>query len=271
MTILASRPFIVRQATDTTTDLQGLTWDGCLHSQRSPGKASCNEDAALIFPLGERGVVAAVADGCGGMQAGEQASRIAVHALARSLRHSSWDSRRTLRAAILDGIDQANERILRLGVGAASTLAVVTLLDNYLCSYHVGDSMVLISQRQRTRYRSICHSPVGYAIESGWLGPRRAMSHQDRHLVSNYLGYRSMRIEIGPALSVSVNDRITLASDGLFDNLLTDEVVQRVASSSPSDGVKKLRRLAIRRMLGDFQTIPSKPDDLTIISLRPGP
>jgi serine/threonine protein phosphatase PrpC len=78
-----------------------------------------------------------------------------------------------------------------------------------------------------------------------------------------------MRIEIGPRLSVSNKDRITLASDGLFDNLLIDEAVQRIASSSPSDGVKKLRRLAIKRMLGDFQTTPCKPDDLTIISLRP--
>ena len=90
-------------------------------SRRCPDKVP-NEDAAILIPAGNNAAVLAVADGCGGMPGGEQAARLAVEALQEPVSRASDDS---LRAAILDGIEQANQAVLSLGTGAATTISIV--------------------------------------------------------------------------------------------------------------------------------------------------
>ena len=129
--------------------------------------------------------------------------------------------------------------------GAASTLAIVEVQDGTARPYHVGDSAILITgQRGRVKVQTVPHSPVGYAVESGMLDAAEAMHHEERHVVSNVVGSDDMRIEIGSALSLSPRDTILLASDGLSDNLLAEEIID---FARKFDGV---RYLALRRYGG---------------------
>ena len=67
-----------------------------------------------------------VADGAGGLPAGKRASMTAVNTLAESLQ-VAMDKTTLLRTAILNGIDAANDAVLGLANGSATTMTVMTL------------------------------------------------------------------------------------------------------------------------------------------------
>lgn len=240
-----------------------------IYSHRSPFRDTVNQDAGAVLPSSSRAGILAVADGVGGMQSGHQASAAAIEALCAEIPNLTSDDQ--LRSTILDAIEKANTRICALGTNSATTLAVIEVLGERIRPYHVGDSMILLcGQRGKLRWQSISHSPVGYAVEAGVMDEDDAMSHPDRHVVSNVVGSAGMRIEIGPPLTMKARDTLLLCSDGLSDNLATEEIISVVRKGNLQDAVARLVRIATQRMLdhGQAPLTPSKPDDLTIIAYR---
>jgi hypothetical protein len=79
-----------------------------------------------------------------------------------------------------------------------------------------------------------------------------------------------MRIEMGPSIQLAARDTILAASDGLFDNLTFDDIVDAARRRPLSASVGELAGAAQRRMRTRGLR-PSKPDDLTIIAYRPLP
>ncbi len=232
--------------------------------RRCPGKQEPNDDSAVVIQTLSGSIVMAVADGVGGCPLGYKASAIAIQSIAELV--DAADPESDLRPAILDGIEKANHEILDLGIGAATTLSVVEIVDNRARAYTVGDSMTMIvGQRGAMKWKSTSHSPVGYAVQSGMLDEFAAMTHDERHIVSNLVGSRSMHIEIGPTRELAPRDRVILASDGLFDNLHVSEVVSIIKSGNPTKRVEELASLASTRMEGIDAALPGKPDDLTML------
>ncbi len=241
-----------------------------VYSARCPGKESANEDAAALIPFDERSMVLAVADGMGGGRAGDVASRLAIETLRDTLIEAKSEGR-SMRAGILNGIERASAAIGERGVGAATTIVVVEFDDGVVRPYHVGDSMALVvGQRGKIKLQTVSHSPVGFAVEAGLLEEHEAMHHEDRHIVSNAVGAQDMRIEMGSSRKLGARDTLLLASDGLFDNLLMEEVVGRVRRGSLADAAYRLANDATRRMEGGEAGHPCKPDDLTFVLLRWG-
>lgn len=209
-----------------------------------------------------------VADGMGGTPAGREASSMAVNAIHSSLKYANFHHS-SLRENILDGIEQANDNINSLGVGAGSTLAAIELNEHTLRPYHVGDSMILvIGQKGKIKLQTTSHSPVGYAVQAGMLDEDEAIHHQERHLVSNSLGSPEMHIEVGPALSLTRYDTVLLATDGLFDNLLISEIIERIRKGSLKTASISLIDECSKRMRHPDLDQPSKPDDMTFILYR---
>jgi PPM family protein phosphatase len=268
MSIVSQPHFLLQEEMSDIVLRDDSGWTSCAYSRRAPYKDTPNEDAVGIISVDEETAVFAVADGCGGMRGGEQASSIALQILAESVeRHEGSLDR--LRVAILDGIEEANTAVQDLRIGAACTIAVVEYHRRSIRAYHVGDSMILVTgNRGRIRYQSVSHSPVGFAVESGMLCANKAMHHQDRHIVSNVVGDPRMRIEIGPTIELSRRDTVLIASDGLFDNLNVAEVVQQIRKGKLLSAVESMTDLAHERMLG-IQGQPCKPDDLSVIAIRP--
>lgn len=242
-------------------------------SRRCPHRNTVNEDAAAVLEVSAKTGALVIADGVGGMQAGHHASALAVNSLFQRLQQNQPHGSH-LRSAILDGFEEANDRICDLGIQAATTMAVIEVQQDRVRPYHVGDSMILLcGQRGRLHWQSISHSPVGYAIESGMMDEIDAMSHPDRHYVSNLVGCPEMRIEIGPRLEMSPRDTLLICSDGLSDNLSTDEIISIIRCGPLDQSMQKLIDLATSRMnsLGRQLPHPSKPDDLTMIAFRRTP
>jgi protein phosphatase len=242
----------------------------CVRSLRSPGKQTENEDSAAIIQLGDDSLVLAVADGVGGSAAGREASNAAVRTLSRVLAKLPEETPQ-LRPAILDAVDQANQAVLGLARGAATTLVVAQLDAKRLQSYHVGDSELLtVGQRGRIKQRVVPHSPTGFAVEAGLLDEDEAVQHDQRHVLFNVIGSSDMRVEVGPALQLAPRDTVLLASDGLFDNLYIDEIVDTIRSGPLVAAADRLVERVQSRMKGSNNGgQPCKPDDLTVVLFRP--
>lgn len=260
--------FLLREEKSDFVVQNDVGWVACAFSRRCPTKETFNEDAVGILRVDDDTVVFAIADGCGGMRGGEQASSLALQVLAESIEQNENGPDR-LRVAIMDGIERANIAVQELKIGAACTIAVVEYHRGTIRPYHVGDSMILITGiRGRIRYQSVSHSPVGFAVESGMLAADEAMHHEDRHIVSNVVGNAQMRIEVGPSLTLSQRDTVVIASDGLFDNLSIEEVVEGMRKGKLQQSLESVTDLAYQRMLG-IEGQPCKPDDLSVIGIRP--
>jgi serine/threonine protein phosphatase PrpC len=254
--------------------LEFLEGTAAVFTTRSPQKETPNEDVAALWPASPTSGVLAVADGLGGHASGERASRLAIDTIQNCLHQAtatpSASETTDLRAAILNGIEAANVAVKGLGSGAATTLALVEIHGRTIRPYHVGDSAILITgQRGKVKLQTISHSPVGYAVEAGLMKEEDAIHHEARHVISNVIGSDQMRIEIGPFVEMAPRDTLLLASDGLLDNLLPDEIVELVRSGPLGLAVGALVAEAQQRMSGPNGTDPCKPDDLTVIAYRP--
>jgi serine/threonine protein phosphatase PrpC len=239
-----------------------------VYTSRSPEKTTPNEDSLALLPCGGHTGVLVIADGLGGLRAGDLASRHAVDSLAAAVTQCCADQD-TMREAILNGVEQAGEKIAAMGLGAATTVAIVEIRDREVRPYHVGDSMTLITgQRGKIKYLTVPHSPVGYAVESGLLDAQEAMYHEERHLVSNVVGIPHMHVEIGPKVALGLRDTLLVGSDGLYDNLEVDEITAIIRKGPLLSAARTLAGQCRTRMQEYQPDRPHKPDDMSFILYR---
>lgn len=234
----------------------------------SPDRDGDNEDSVAAISYGPDAAVFAVADGAGGLPSGRRASETALTALERSLERSMEDAL-LLRTAALNGIERANEAVRELANGSATTLTVVTVEGRIARSYQVGDSEAMIfGQRARLKAQTTAHSPTGFAVEAGFLDHRDALHHEERHLVSNFMGSDQMYIDVGAPVELNPRDTVLLASDGLTDNLHFDEIIEATRKGPLGAALERVTRTATGRMTAEEGAEPSKPDDLSVILFR---
>ena len=238
---------------------------------RGPGKTTPVEDSAGAVPLKGGGVVLMVADGLGGLPTGWKASGLVVERIKSELEGAA-DEEAEVRAAILDGIEKSNAALLEFGTGTATTLIVAEIREGHVRTFHIGDSAAWVcGQKGLIKMQTTPHSPVGFAVESGLLNEDEALDHEELNVISNVVGSNDMRIEIGPRTELAQKDTVLIASDGLLDNLLEEEIVEIIRAGTIADSLEQLWTMAARRMAGADDDKPSKPDDFSVILFRPRP
>ena len=234
-----------------------------------PVGAETNQDSAAVLELAGARCVLIVADGMGGGQAGDRASALAVEALIGQIA-AAEQAEQPLRVGILNGFEQAHHRISEELAGAATTLLVAEIQQDQARIYHVGDSAACVfGQRGRLKMQTGAHSPVGYALRSGMLDEADALTHEDRHFVSNMVGLAQMSVEVGLPFTLAPKDTLVLATDGLFDNLLLEEIIDGGRRGTATAAARRLSCRALCRMDADPSSdFPSKPDDLALLVHR---
>ncbi|MEZ5990574.1 MAG: protein phosphatase 2C domain-containing protein [Planctomycetota bacterium] len=239
-------------------------------SRRGPGKDDDNEDAILVHALGDRALLLAVADGCGGLPAGAEAAEAALAALLATLSRHSEEGTEPANL-VLEGFDAANKAVLGLGLGAGTTLAVALVEPGKVRCYHAGDTRILIcGQRGKRKLLTVDHSPSAFLHEAGALSEVEAIGHEDRNLIFNLVGSPEMRVEVGSSRRLAAMDTVVIATDGLGDNLLVEEIVE-LARKGPLDrAARELCALARERMASGGPGIPGHPDDLSVVLYRAG-
>lgn len=207
-----------------------------------------------------------VADGMGGHASGETAAKIAVEEVVSAIQQAI-ESGVVIRSAIVDGFERANDKVRAMGTGGGTTLSVLEIGDGTARPYHAGDSMILIvGSRGKVKLQTTMHSPVGFGVEAGFIDDEEAMHHEDRHVVLNAIGSNSMRIEIGSAVKTAKRDTVLLATDGLSDNLRTEEIIERIRKGNLIKAAKALVGRCAEQM--QSHEPHSKPDDLSVIAWR---
>jgi serine/threonine protein phosphatase PrpC len=237
-----------------------------MFSTRSPAKKTINEDAYAVVPIDEETIVLAVADGVGGHPFGDAAARLAIQSLIVELRQRTSSP---LDTAILSGFAVGQGMIIGQIPGAATTLVVVEISKHTARTYNVGDSGVcVIGSRGKNKLQTVFQSPTGYAVAAGLLTESEAMRHAGRHLVSNIMGSETMEVDVGKPMMLALRDTVVIASDGLYDNLMSAEIAELACRGTIDEACRSLVDTATQRMHRCGTGQPSKPDDLTVLLYR---
>lgn len=255
---------------DAPSEIRSDAFEVWAYTHASPDHPERNEDASGVWLMDDGRALLAIADGMGGTPQGAEASAAAIRALDAEIAAS--ESEGSLRAAVLDAFERANQQILERFAGSGTTLVVGELFGDEARTYNVGDSAALLmGQRGRMKLETIAHSPVGYGIAAGLIEPDDALSHEDRHYISNHLGSRSMHVEVGSAVALAARDTFLVASDGLLDNMSPTEIVEVVRKGPLRDAMHRLVETCLRRMAGEEPGVEGKTDDLTFLLARRTP
>jgi protein phosphatase len=188
-----------------------------------------NEDSALA-----QAPVFVVADGMGGAQAGEIASRIAVEAFAQELPSSGTPEQR-----LVTRVQEANRRIFdvsrseRERAGMGTTLTAAYLTDSTLTIAHVGDSRAYLFRDGSLKRLTQDHSLVDELVRRGKLTEEQAAEHPQRSIITRALGPEP-EVEVDTwTYPVRAGDVLLLCSDGLT-SMVSEERVEEILASADS-------------------------------------
>jgi len=183
-----------------------------------------NEDSYVCAPP-----LFAVADGMGGAQAGEVASRLAAAVLEEA------DARELSEERVVDLIQEANRRVFQRsnedaaasGMGTTMTVALVDRADTVTIG-HVGDSRAYRIRDEQLEQLTDDHSLVAELMRSGKLSPEEAEAHPQRSVITRALGTEAdvdvdtFRVEASPG------DLFLICSDGLTSMISDSEILDVV-------------------------------------------
>jgi protein phosphatase len=188
-----------------------------------------NEDSAFA-----RAPVFVVADGMGGAQAGEVASRIAVEAFERGLPDSGSPEER-----LAERVREANQQIYersradrgRAGMGTTLTAAYVD--DTHVAIAHVGDSRAYLFRDGSLQRLTQDHSLVDELVRRGKLTEEQAAEHPQRSIITRALGPEP-DVEVDTwTYPARAGDVVLLCSDGLT-SMISEERVQAILAEHDS-------------------------------------
>lgn len=206
----------------------------------------CNEDDLAILPAAG---LFAVADGLGGLDAGDIASRTALTSL-RDLCQGQADTPDTDMAVWLGKtIAEVNRRTyeqrMALGKNMATTLALVQLHKNTAYAAHVGDSRIYRWHAGGLTRITSDHSLVNALYEQGALTASQATHSPQRHVITRAIGAEpSVDPSIAP-VAIAAGDILLLCTDGLTNMVTDDQIASCLRDlEAPDRVVEQLVRMA---------------------------
>ncbi|MGP4040347.1 Stp1/IreP family PP2C-type Ser/Thr phosphatase [Gracilibacillus sp. D59] len=192
-----------------------------------------NEDAVAVFP-GDNGLLAVVADGMGGHQAGDVASKLTIEQVEKlwsELDEPLEDL--DLEKWLTDSIKEVNNVVYEKAQsdsscqGMGTTVVVAICTADELAIGHIGDSRAYLFSQSTWKQVTNDHSLVGELVRTGQLSKEDAQVHPKRNVILKALG---TELDLEPDIFHSKwNDfsRLLICSDGLT-NKITDEELHQI-------------------------------------------
>jgi serine/threonine protein phosphatase PrpC len=235
---------------------------GCLrqNNEDSFGYWEPEDDQQFL----RKGRLAVVADGMGGYEGGQEASRLAVETLMEVYRDFGGDDPQ---AALVEALQTAHEQIREYSFahpelrGMGTTCTAAAIVQDALYYVHVGDTrLYLIRDGQITRVTRD-HSYVGRLVESGMISLEEAENHPQRNILTAALGTNPDLIMDSPGQPKPLRpeDVLLICSDGLWGQVRDSEILDAVENKSAEQTGRKLIELARER---------GGPDNITVEVLR---
>jgi len=224
-----------------------------------PGKKRKNNEDSFLQDdsLG----LYAVADGIGGHEGGEVASRMAMDTLREVLPgllkgkdtpppfSLSLDVEPRI-SALRYAITQSNQKILQAAsinpalTGMGTTITAVLLCHGTAFIAHVGDSRAYLLREGQCDQITNDHSFVAEQIRAGKLTAEQAKISTYRHIITRAVGIdREVSVDHA-TIAVKENDTILLCTDGLTEMVDDSEICAILAESAPAAATESLIRRA---------------------------
>src|SRR5580658_5796211 len=231
-----------------------------------------NEDSYLYWEPADdeefqrKGRLAAIADGMGGHEGGQEASRLAVETVREVYDQAPGDDPQ---AALVESFVAAHGRIQDFAEqhpafqGMGTTCTALVLRGTQLYFAHVGDSRLYLIRGARILRLTRDHSYVGRLVESGIVRAEDAEKHPQRHILTAALGAgRELAVDgADQTLLLQEGDHLLLCTDGLWSVVTEEELETAVSGNAPAESCAALVKLARER---------GGPDNITLQVLRVG-
>lgn len=212
-----------------------------------------NKPQDEIMQLGKLGMVMAVADGMGGMQAGEVASQIAVDTIKSAFTKSelkktdisTTENRQKYLSQVIRLADHAIKAASRSNPsqeGMGSTIVIAWLVENLLTIGWCGDSRAYIyNDKHGLRLVTQDHSYVQELVNQGLLTYDQTFDHPQNNIVTRSLGDPTKEAKPDTkTIKVGKGDIIMLCSDGLSGVLRDRKTLDSKDTPYPEDNIESI-------------------------------
>lgn len=211
--------------------------------------ADHNED--YVWLNAEKGIFI-VADGMGGHEAGEVASRLAAttagEKISAGLDGLSVDRADEIQALIIDALEAANQAVWEASgeadqirrMGATIAVAVVRPPQAYIS--HAGDARVYLHHKNQLSRLTEDDSWVAHLVATGVISEAEVRNNRLSHVITKAVGQGTPIDASFARVAVKSPDWLLLCSDGLW-NMVDDEAIQVVLQSpqtTPTQAVETL-------------------------------
>lgn len=203
-----------------------------------------------------------VADGMGGHNAGDYASKHAIEIIVEEVEKSKESPVETLEKAI-----QSANRYIRIKSrenedmnGMGTTVVAATIIDDSMYVANVGDSRLYIINNE-IRQITIDHSLVEEMVRMGGIGREQARVHQDKNIITRAIGAEDeLKIDFFQ-VKLKKGDFILLCSDGLT-NMVEDEEIRMILLARKDIAGKAEALVAAANQNGG-------KDNITVVLIEP--
>ena len=214
--------------------------------------------SAISLEVRDRGILLAVSDGMGGMQAGEVASALVLQALRLGM---STVNASSAEVALRASVEGANQQVWntaretgRTGMGA--TLTAVLFYAGYAYVAEIGDSRAYVLRGPRLVQLTRDQSYVQNLVDSGLLTRQEADTFEYKNVILQAMGLKPDVVVALNRLALHRHDRYLLCSDGLSGKLHDEEMQDIVlAAATLESACAKLVESALDRGGEDNVTV----------------
>ena len=188
-----------------------------------------------------------VADGMGGHNAGDYASKYTVlklvEAVEKADKVTDIEDKKTL---IKEAIDSANSYVYECSIkdsalsGMGSTLVLTTLTKDKAIVANVGDSRLYLIRNNEIIQVTKDHSFVEEMVNLGELDREAARNHPDKNIITRAVGVKNTVLADFFVIDLEKEDKILLCSDGLTNMVRDEEILEIIQKFDIDNAVTTL-------------------------------
>ncbi|UTR10927.1 Stp1/IreP family PP2C-type Ser/Thr phosphatase [Evansella sp. LMS18] len=228
---------------------------------------SHNEDDGFISEQLNGQMLVLVADGMGGHQAGDVASKMTKDILLEKWQEINRPlNPKEAEKWLEDSIYEVNRRLFEHAQkhpqckGMGTTLVASICTDQFISHAHVGDSRIYLKSEGQMKQITSDHSLVAELVRSGQISEEEAQNHPRRNVVLRALGTESnIKVDVN-TINWDPGALLMLCSDGLTDMLPEEEIYEQITDEG------KLEKLA--EQLIQMANDRGGEDNITIALIR---
>jgi type VI secretion system protein ImpM len=202
-----------------------------------------NEDSLLELP---KAGLWAVADGMGGHNAGDVASRMIVESLAAVRRHAKPSD---LLNEVEDRLSEVNSELYQVSLGGSgvsgSTVAVLLALDRHVLCVWAGDSRIYRWRAGEFAQITRDHSETQELLDGGLITAETAAQREASNVITRAVGgAEDLYLDL-ELLELQNDDRFLICSDGLYRELPDSVLAQHLTKKNPAKACAALLEHAL--------------------------